>query len=279
MRVLVWCGAIAMVVSAHLAAQNPAPQNPEGASPAAKRPQQTVTPQTYPADQVQSGRRAFSAQCGFCHGRDAAGGESGPDLTRSTLVAEDVRGDRIGPVLRNGRVDNGMPSFNLPDADLAAIVAFIHDAKGAADSASGGRRSVAAADLQTGNADAGKQYFANACARCHSATGDLEGVGGRYQGLALLQRMLYPAAGRGGAAPAPPEVSVTLASGQTVSGKLAYRDEFTITITDASGWSRSWPVGQVKVTVNDPLRAHAEQLGRYTDEDMHNVLAYLRTLK
>lgn len=294
MKRLIWYGALALAVSAHLGAQdpalNPTPQNPgapqnpavqrpEGASPAAKRPPQTVMPQTYPADQVAAGQRTFSAQCGFCHGRDAAGGESGPDLTRSTLVAEDVRGDRIGPVLRNGRADKGMPAFNLSDAESTALVAFIHDAKAAAESAAGGRRTVLATDLQTGDADAGKEYFANACARCHSATGDLAGIAVHRQGLALLQRMLYPVAGRGGAAPAPPRVSVTLANGQTMSGTLAYRDEFTITLTDTAGWSRSWPVGQVQIAINDPLQAHAAQLGKYTDDDMHNVLAYLRTLK
>ena len=63
------------------------------------------------------------------------GGETGPDLTRSALVAADVRGDTIGPLVRNGRVDKGMPAFTLGDADLAAIVAFIHDQK-----IEGGRR-------------------------------------------------------------------------------------------------------------------------------------------
>ena len=113
-----------------------------------------------PAAREAPGQTQFAARCGFCHGRDAAGGESGPDLTRSTLVAEDVRGDKIGALLRSGRVDKGMPSFTLSETDTAAIVAFVHDAKTAAESASGGRRTVDAADLQTGSADAGKQYFA-----------------------------------------------------------------------------------------------------------------------
>jgi cytochrome c oxidase cbb3-type subunit 3 len=132
------------------------------------------------------------------------------------------------------------------------------------------------ADLQTGNADAGKQYFATACIRCHSATGDLAGVASRLRGLPLLQRMLYPAPGRGGS---PATVTVTPASGQKVSGKLAYRDEFTIALTDPDGWYRSWPAHQVTFVVDDPLQAHVDQLGKYTDTDMHNVLAYLQTLR
>jgi cytochrome c oxidase cbb3-type subunit 3 len=65
-----------------------------------------------------------------------------------------------------------------------------------------------------------------------------------------------------------------------VSGALAYRDEFVIALTDADGWYRSWQVGQVAgVVVDDPLEAHVGQLARYTDADMHDVLAYLQTLR
>jgi len=251
------------------------------ASPAAQPPPPTTTAQQYPREQVDAGRVRFSAQCGFCHGRDAAGGEGGTDLTRSALVAADVRGDRIRPVVRTGRSDKGMPAFTLSDADLTAIVAFIHDQKAQAESATGGRRAVDVADLQSGNAEAGKLYFDSACSKCHSPSGDLAGIARRLQGLALLQRMLNPASGGRGAGrgPAPATVRVTTASGQVVTGTLAYRDEFTIALTDQSGWYRSWPTRQVTFAVDDPLQAHVEQLGKYTDADMHNVLAYLQTLR
>ena len=253
-------------------------------SPASQRPPETTTPQSYPAEQVAAGRTLFAAQCGFCHGRDAMGGETGPDLTRSQLVAEDVRGDKIAPLLHTGRPDKGMPAFNLGDADVAAIVAFIHDSKKRVDSLEGNRRTVDVADLQTGDAHAGQQYFngAGGCAKCHSPTGDLAGIASRLQGLQLLQRMLNPASGRGrGGAPAvsPVKVTVTLASGQTVSGTLAYRDEFTIGLRDANGWYRSWPAGAVRFTIDNPLDAHFDQLGKYTDKNMHDVLAYLQTLR
>jgi cytochrome c oxidase cbb3-type subunit 3 len=260
----------------------PAPAQGRGqASPASQRPPQTAVPQDYPAAQIEDGRVQFASQCGFCHGRDAAGGAGGTDLTRSMLVAEDVRGDRLGPLIRAGRPAQGMPAFALPDSDLAAIVAFIHDQKRQADTASGGRRSVDAADLQTGDAAAGKRYFDAACTRCHSATGDLAGVATRRQGLTLLQRMLYPGPGGRGGDPSrvPQTVTVTLSSGQAVTGRLAYRDEFTIALTDADGWHRSWPATQVSFAVDDPLEAHVAQLGKYTDDDMHNVLAYLQTLR
>jgi len=281
--------AVSIVVVAITAAGLAAQRGPAGArddrrgSPASQRPPDTRTPQTYPREQIDVGRTVFAAQCGFCHGRDGAGGAGGFDLTRSTVVAEDVRGDRIGPVVRTGRAAQGMPAFSLSDSDLAAIVAFVHDRKSQAESANGDRRQVDPADLQTGNAAAGQRYFQTACPGCHSATGDLAGVATRYQGLALLQRMLYPRpapAGRGGAPPRVPQtVTVTLRSGEVVEGRLAYRDEFTIGLTDAPGWYRAWPTSQVTFTVHDPLQAHIDQLAKYTDEDMHDTLAYLQTLR
>jgi cytochrome c oxidase cbb3-type subunit 3 len=146
----------------------------------------------------------------------------------------------------------------------------------------GNRRSVAPTDLETGNAEAGKRYFngAGGCASCHDASGAFATVGKRFQGLALLQRMLYPSAGRGSdqTPPVRPTVTVTPESGAPITGKLAYRDEFTIALIDADGWNRTWPLDRVKVAVQDPLQAHVDQLAKYTDADMHDVLAYLHAL-
>jgi len=242
---------------------------------------QSAAPQAAPTEQVQKGQSLFATQCAFCHGRDAAGGETGPDLTSSELVEKDVNGNEIGPVIRSGRIDKGMPPFNLSDADLAAVVLFIHGQKTKMDSKQGRRRTVQAEDLQTGNAEEGKQYFngAGGCAKCHSPSGDLAGVASRLRGLALLERMLYPGGRRAGPLSSPATVTVTLPSGETVSGKLAYRDEFVIGLVDSSGWYRSWFKSAVKFKVNNPLEAHSEQLGKYTEESMHNVLAYLQTLR
>lgn len=239
-------------------------------------------PTTFPEEQVKAGQALFAAQCGFCHGRDAGGGEGGPDLTASLLVAQDIRGEKIGPVVRSGRMDKGMPAFELANEPMMAIVAFIHDRK--AKAKEGRRRTVDFSDLQTGNAEAGKQYFngAGGCAKCHSPSGDLAGVATRYKGLELLRRMLYPGGRRAPGTTGPVAVTtatVTLPSGATVTGRLAYRDEFTIGLIDSSGWYRSWPTSQVKSTVMNPLDAHGEQLGKYSDADMHNVLAYLQTLR
>jgi cytochrome c oxidase cbb3-type subunit III len=234
------------------------------------------------------GETLFAAQCGFCHGRDATGGAGGPDLTDSELVGQDRNGNKMTPVIRAGRLDRGMPAFSLSNRDLKAIVDYVHARKSEVEKSTGRRRKVSAADLATGSADAGRAYFegAGACATCHSPTGDLAGVAARYRGLALLQRFLYPTASNATplapgekAKPNPVSVTMTLPTGEMVAGSLVFRDEFTIAVRDADGWIRSWPQSAVKATLRDPLEAHAAQLAKYSDDDIHNVLAYLQTLK
>jgi len=247
-------------------------------SPASQPRPKSATPQTYTAEQIRAGELRFGAQCGFCHGRDAAGGEQGPDLTRSELIAQDVRGDKVGPLVRTGRVDAGMPAFKLSDSDLTAIVAFVHRQMDEASMLGGGRRSVEPEDLATGNAADGRAYFTGAggCSQCHSATGDLAGIAGRYQGLTLFQRMLYPS---GRPAPAPPKAIFTLPSGQTIVTPVAAEDEFSVTVMDPLGNPQTYQRTAVKVKIENPMVAHFEQLGKYTDASMHNILAYLDTLK
>jgi len=133
---------------------------------------------------------------------------------------------------------------------------------------------VDAYDLQTGNVAMGKQYFngAGTCAKCHSPTGDLAGIATRYEGLQLEERMLYP---RG----AKSHVTVTLPSGQKLTGTVAYLDEFVVGMRDADGTYRSWPVSRVKYVVDSPVNAHVDLFSKYTDADIHNLMAYLQTLR
>jgi cytochrome c oxidase cbb3-type subunit 3 len=223
---------------------------------------------------VSAGQSRFVQDCGFCHGRDAGGGEDGPDLTRSKVVAEDNAGNKIGPVVRNGRPQQGMPRFTVSDQELAELVAFIHAQKTLAESQKGGRRGVDVSDLQTGNAQAGKQYFngAGKCSSCHSVTGDLAGLAKRLQGLRLEERLMYPKGAKS-------KIAITLPSGETIAGQLAYQDEFVVAVRDASGWYRSFPASTVKFKIDAPADAHAQLLAEYTDDDIHNLMAYLQTLQ
>lgn len=234
----------------------------------------TVSPQSETQALQTAGQNLFAQDCAFCHGKDAGGGETGPDLTGSALVASDVNGNKIGPVVRQGRPAKGMPAFHLADPDIAALVAFIHYQMHQSALHPGARRRVDVSDLQSGDTQAGKLYFngAGGCESCHSPTGDLAHVARRYIGLKLEQQLLYPTNAKA-------KISVTLASGQTLTGTLSYRDEFAIGMIDDDGWYHSWPVNAVQYKIDDPVQAHAELLSKYTDDDIHNLMAYLQTLK
>ena len=231
---------------------------------------------TGPAEsgEVAAGDALFHQNCAFCHGRDAQGGESGPDLTQSKMVLADKSGEQTANVVRNGRPETKMPGFNLSRPELESLVAFIRFRVKAAAEHPGGRRGVSVADLQTGNVEEGRKYFdgAGGCAKCHSATGDLKGIASRFQGLQLEERMLYPRGSRA-------KLTVTLPSGETITGTVAYRDEFVVGMRDAHGVYRSWSTKLVKYSIDDPAEAHVEQFPRYTDDDVHNLMAYLQTLK
>src|SRR5688572_18902188 len=108
----------------------------------------SATPQTYPADQLRPGEQRFASVLRYCLARDTLGTDTGPDLTRSLFVAQDLRGDKIGPLIKAGRVDKGMPAFDLSDAEIAAVVAYIHTQKVKMNAENGSRRSVTAAQLQ-----------------------------------------------------------------------------------------------------------------------------------
>lgn len=257
-----------------------AAQTPANSKSASGVEQIAAAAKAYSPELVQQGRALFRKDCSFCHGRDAGGGGTGPDLTRSKLVAADVDGDKIGPVVRNGRPDKGMPPFDRSDQEIASLVAFIHTqqanalASAGGRGGSGGRKGVDASDLQTGNVEAGKRYFegAGGCAGCHSPTGDLAGVAARYTGLELEEQMLYPKHAK-------PKVSVTLASGQMITGTLGYLDEFTVGVIDSTGTYRSWRTRDVQYKVDPALNAHVELFPKYSDADVHNLMAYLQTLR
>src|ERR1700722_9725259 len=97
-----------------------------GQAPSAVKQNAAGAAKSSPPALVESGSALFRQHCSFCHGRDAGGGESGPDLTRSELVAADVDGSKIGAVVRSGRPEKGMPHFDVTAQQIAGLAAFIH---------------------------------------------------------------------------------------------------------------------------------------------------------
>lgn len=251
-----------------------AAQIPTAKKQTATIPQQNTVSKAFAPELVEKGSTQFRQDCSFCHGRDATGGESGPDLTRSKLVATDINGDKIGSVVRNGRPEKGMPPFDRSEDQIAALTAFLHTQQKNAVTRKGGRKGVDAADLQTGNVEAGKLYFegAGGCAGCHSPTGDLAGIATRFIGLELERQMLYPKHPKS-------RVTVTIPSGQAITGTLEYLDEFTVGLIDPDGQYHSWRTGDVQYKVDASVNAHITLFSKYTDADIHNLMAYLQTLR
>jgi cytochrome c oxidase cbb3-type subunit 3 len=228
------------------------------------------------AENAKRGQQQFLKSCAFCHGTDANGGAEGPSLVRSALVRHDDNGNLIGQVIREGRPDKGMPRIPLTSGQIADVVAFLHAKVTVSDRTSPSRPSsqYALKLLLTGDAAAGRRYFygAGGCSGCHSPAGDLAGISKKYAPADLQTRFLYPAG-------EPRRATVTLPSGQQVEGELLHESAFNIAIRDSAGWYRSWPADQVKMEIHDPLAAHRRLLRKYTEHDMHNLFAYLETLK
>jgi len=236
-------------------------------------------------DVVALGRALYGINCRACHGVDLRGGDlGGPNLLRSQLVLSDLAGEVIGPVLRDGQTGPGgayMPPQPLSDEDVQAVVTYIHDVLGTASRQGGPPLGEAAElDIVVGDATAGQTYFAEKCGACHSPTGDLEGIATRIAEPKELQDT-WVRGGRRNAVSPPVTVTVTPATGEPVTGILERLNDFLVVLTDPDGRHRSFSRrGDTPlVELDDPMSAHREMLPRYGDTDIHNVTAYLVTLK
>lgn len=261
-------------------------QQQPGTFPAMQRP--AAAPEV-----LARGKTIFGANCVPCHGADARGGQlNGPNLLRSQLVLADRDGELVGPVIQNGRPERGMPAFPLPPDDIKAVVEFVHSLTAASPGQGAPPRTEAPPpNIVVGDAAAGQTYFAARCSACHSPDGDLKGVATRVADAKALQNLWVSGGetgrgrrrGRGGDEPAGPPVTatVTTPSGEKVTGRLAYVDDFEIKIAGEDGSLRSFGRdGEVpRVEITDPRQGHRELLSALTDKDMRNVTAYLVTLK
>jgi len=243
--------------------------------------------QSIPVDQgaADRGAQAFAESCSQCHGADARGTSTGPDLIRSLAVlhdrAQQLHGSELAPLLNKPPDHN----FNFSADQLADLSQFFTRAVNGILRSGYSNQPT---QMLSGDAKAGEAYFngAGGCNKCHSPTGDLAGIATHYEPATLQQKLVFPqTGGRGrGAAGAPPpqksQVTVTLASGKTVTGTLVRVDDFNVTLLDPNGDRQTLARSAgVKVEVTDPYAAHAALLDTYTDADIHDLTAYLETLK
>jgi cytochrome c oxidase cbb3-type subunit III len=243
---------------------------------------------------VQRGGVVFASSCASCHGTAAKGTDTGPDLVGSALVEDDEKGNMVSPILQAGH-PVGKPKLDLTDSQISDVVAWLRvQVYGAAF-----RQTYTFLDVLVGDPQKGQAYFNAKCVSCHSATGDLAGIGGKFNPPNLQFRWL--SGGGGGrertatfsngsmiADTSPPHVTkstttvtVTLASGQSFTGVPILLTDFNVVFKDMSGGYHSYSrAGDFpKVEVHNPLQVHTDMMKTLSDDDMHNVTAYLATLK
>src|SRR5207247_1250462 len=285
-------GIVIIAMPATMCAPQPpaqAPPRPAQATQAGRdgnrAPDYPVRPPA-PPEQVAHGEQVFKSNCSFCHGSDARGGETGPNLVRAQLVLADQQGELITPIVQNGIPAQGMPKFTLSAADVAAIAAWLHS-QPLSD-----RGAPSTLDILVGNAKEGEAYFNGAghCTQCHSVTGDLAGIGARYEPKTIQNLIVSGGRGRsfgrrpaGSAAPKvpPTTVTVTLPSGQTSTGDLDHISAFVVALREPDGTYRSFARHDSipKVVVTNPFQRHIDMLPQWWDSDVLNLTAYLVTLK
>jgi sugar phosphate isomerase/epimerase len=270
-----------------------------GAAPAGARAQGSVGPRPNvgPADRpvidpaaVERGRHVWSGECITCHGASARGTDTAPSLIHSTLVLHDRAGDQLGPFLAKGHpTQSGRASASITEDEVRDVMQFLRDR---VNDTLRGSSSFRPQDIVTGHADAGRAFFngAGGCTACHSVTGDLAGIGGRVPSpVDLQQRMLFPSPargrgrgrGRGSSGPDRTAITVTLTpkTGAAMTGTLVDEDDFFVTYRDADGVTHVVSRGSLaNVEISDPLAAHHALLDRITDQQIHDLVAYLVTL-
>ncbi len=222
------------------------------------------------------GAKLFGPSCGFCHGADARGA-SAPDLLRSAVILDDNQGELIGPTVHNGRPAKGMPAFaSFSNDDLRNIAEFLHlQVELAAN-----RGTYKPINIVTGNAKAGEAYFngTGKCNTCHSPTGDLAHIGANMEPAELQQTFLYPDAHKR----TPSNVTVTLRDGKQLTGTIKRLDDFYVSFNDAEGNYHSIALEkgiEVRIEKEEKLLFHRQMLDQYTNQQMHDLTAYLVTLK
>jgi cytochrome c oxidase cbb3-type subunit 3 len=250
----------------------------------------------YPAQQraladaamIERGEQIYTASCRFCHGVDLRGGDSGgPNLLRSQLVFNDKEGELIGPLVVRGSETPGlgmMPPVPMEDNEIKALAAYLHGVqatmRGQGNPPPGGEKEL---NVLVGDAAAGKAYFESTCTSCHSAD-DMKGLAAQFPEAMDLQNFWVRGGGdsRSSAKPeTPTRVTVKTAAGETYEGELVRYDDFIVALRQPGGRYRSFGRGSgaLEVEIDDPRQGHLQLLPKYADKNIHDVTAYLASLK
>ena len=236
----------------------------------------------------------WAANCIACHGADARGTDKGSNLVRSLVVLKDRYGSTLGPYLRanhppvptpvpvpgakKGTTSSASAFEGLSNRDVLLLAHFLRER---INDTLRGAPMFKPGNVLTGDSKAGQDYFngEGGCAKCHSPTGDLAGIGRRLEPVSIQQRFLFPHTVRRPDAKVV-TVTVTTESGETIAGPLERMDDFNVSLRDGNGTYRTVRrTPGTKVVKTDPFEAHVALLSRITDQNIHDVVAYLESLK
>lgn len=279
------CAALAGAMAALLVAQEP----PGGFGGAGRRggfPQYTRPMASQ--DVLARGKALYETNCASCHAADLRGvlAKNGPNLLRSEVAMRDKAGERVAANLAAHN-----PPINLPQTDSNAIAEYIHSVQATmgGQGSPPGRNPVGLTyNVLIGDAKAGEAAFNKLCSGCHSITGDLKGIGSKYEDPKDLQNTWVSGGGGGGRGfgrgGATGPGTVTLANGQKIEGRITRSDDFMVVVTLPDGTRKSFTRdnGVPKVEIKDPQEAHKKMVLLMDDPDnknMHDITAYLATIK
>jgi cytochrome c oxidase cbb3-type subunit 3 len=241
-----------------------------------------------PQDVLVRGKSLYEAHCASCHASDLRGGSKGTNLLRSGTALSDQHGELVGAA-----VARHSPAMTLVAADSFAVAEYLHSmlaTTGGQGSPPGRNPEGIELNLLVGDAKAGATYFATACASCHSISGDLKGIGSKFEDVRALQNAWvagsggrFGGGGRGAGGAGSP-ATITMADGSKLEGTLVRKDDFLVILMLPDGTRKSMARtnGVPKVDVKDPTAAHKKMVLELDDPDnkrMHDVTAYLWTIK
>lgn len=219
------------------------------------------------------GAPVYRQNCAFCHG-PLARGATAPSLVTSGEVLDDEHGERLAAFLKKGRPEKGMPAFaTMPDARLKDIAEFLHlQVEEVAN-----RGAYHVLNIVVGNAAKGESYVAAHCMECHRST-TFEHFASRFRSPDQLQRgWIWPSRS---AEPLAITATVKTPRDGTLTGRVTQVSDFRITLIDSTGRAHCFERGpETEVQVQDPLAPHQAMITTLTNDAMHDVTAYLETLR
>jgi len=223
---------------------------------------------------VARGVPIYQQNCSFCHGPQARGATA-PGLVTSDVVLADDHGEHLAPFLKTGRPEKGMPAFSqLSEQQRTDLAEFLHQQ--VEDIANRGAYHLP--NIAVGDAAKGETYVTGHCMSCHTAA-TFAHIASKFRSSDQLQRSwIWPAR------PADNSLAITATvktqQGATISGRVTQVSDFRITLVSADGQTHAIDRGPgVDVAMKDPLAPHQALVNSLRNDDMHNVTAYLETLK